>query len=263
MSIPAELVQRDRQLLNRVSSLAATTATNSLPDLSKLSQNEAGGVLRTLATGTVTSIGEVATQSARISYDDMAAAAVGESAFKASTLKNLAESVVESVDPIVGFSMEKYGQGLFVESASFFAAGISRAVANAYRDTMIQNSNSDSRVSRYQRVASASACAFCAFAAATADVTTADAHKFHDHCSCSIVSVFKGQEEYRPDYYAQYDEDAQAAMSKIRAKDAADRKAFRAANPEAKKRDYFRAYPQNALTTKNILMQMRASAGYK
>lgn len=256
MAIPAALIQQDKLLMNKVSTLATATVSKNLPDLSALSQDEAGGVFRTLSTGAITSFGSAASQTARLSYDKMALATVGKSKFKAGALENFPEFVTANVDPVVGFAMSKFQDGLFDEAGSSFSAAVGRAVSNSYRETSVQNTANDNRTRGAQRVASAGACAFCAFAAAMAEIAIPE-DGFHDHCSCSMVPVFDGEEAYRPAYYDDYYDAAGSAQNDIRLRDSVDRKAFFAENPDAKKRDYFRAYPENAMNTKNILAGMR------
>ena len=226
MAIPLDAVESDKALLTKVSTLASESVTRALPDLSPLSSQEAGGVIRTVATGVLASVGEVATQTARQSYDSMSlaaldalilengrrgirsdlallnarAAAMRAEAYVAKPV--VVRRIVETtLDPIVGNSMMKFSQGAFVEAGTALASAISRAVSNVYRDTIVTNSQNDPRATGYQRVASSDACAFCLVVCLNQYTSFDEAGGYHDHCSCSTVPVFSGMSAVRPDYY--------------------------------------------------------------
>ncbi len=232
MAIPLDSVERDKRVLNSVSSLAGVAVKRALPDLSTLSQQDAGGVIRTVATGVISQFGEAATEAARLSYDNMTAAAIDalivensrrgiragaqiltaranamrREAFMAKPVK-VAKRIAGEVDPLVGQSMKQFSQGLYVESASALSVGVQRAVANIYRDTMISNSQADPRVSGFQRVASATACAFCMVVTLNQYTSFEESGGYHDHCSCSTVPIFKGSSPVRPEYYGAFEQE--------------------------------------------------------
>lgn len=230
MAIPLDVVNKDKATLNTVSTLAGTAVTNILPDLSTLSQDEAGGVIRTVAMGVIDQFGNAATQAARLSYDEMSLAAIDEliyqnsragrrsgidllnaranavrrEAYLAKPIK-VSKAIAQEIDPIVGQSMKQFSQGMFVESATALGYSVQRAIANIYRDTMVTNSIRDPRVSGYQRVASANACAFCMVVTLNQYTSFEESGGYHDHCSCSTVPIFRGSSAVRPDYYDTFD----------------------------------------------------------
>jgi hypothetical protein len=265
-AIPRRLILADKRAQNQVSNLTSEFVTDNLPDLSMLDQQQAGGVMRELAAATILTYGGVATQAARTSYDTMMLAANPVTSYEAQAL-NVPERVDDLVDRSVGRGMATFQQGLFVEAATYLAATISRHVTNLYRETHSVNSDRDPNAVGYQRVASPDSCAFCAFAAATAGVTTDTDVEFHDNCRCSAVPVPKGTNlEFRPDYYEKFDDDAGFAAAEIRKRSEPVRDKFfadaRARGVRVKSMDYFRAYPENAVNTSNILAEMR-KAGYR
>jgi len=263
LSIPPRLILRDRQLFNNVTRLAEQTVASNVPDLSNLERDEAGAALRRLATGSMTSFGAVATETSRISYQEMATGANVRGDYNPTRLPEFDNFIAREVDPAVGRSMKAYSQGLFVEAASFLSVTVARVVGNVYRETIASNARRDPRAGAYRRVAGPRACAFCAFAATRADIVTKSDAKFHANCRCTTIPAFKGQEQYKPTYYEKYEEDASTAEFNLRREQEAAREQFREENPDARNRDFFRAYPQLSITPENILAQMRAGGGYR
>lgn len=262
MPIPARLIQKQRIAQNAVSALATKTVTQAVPDLSKLSQAEAGGVLRTVATGTLGTIGNVATTVGVESYREFSQWAVAENiakdTFTPSRLDNLVDSVSRAVDPVVGNAMAKFSQGMFVDAAIALTAGVSREVTNFYRETVAVNSHRDPRVVSYQRITSANACAFCLYIATQTENTSwANDSGYHDHCGCSSAPVFKGDEPYQADYLSEFDDEVGVAMREIR--DLGDE--LRPIRVSMKDREFFALHPEAAMNTENILARIRASSG--
>lgn len=260
--IPDRLVQQDKKLLVKVATASADEVSKALPSLEALSQREAGGVFRTLATGTLERFGNVASVASTASYADMRAAALPSA--KALGAKPSFTLDMDVADTVIGYAMSKFATGSFFEAGVQLATGVALAVSNTYRNNGINLANNDPKVQKYQRVASADACAFCAFAATTAGIS-AEAMNFdgfHDHCSCNVVPVFDGQDPFRPDYYSSFEDASAQAMDEISAEKDATYTAFRQANPDARRKDYFKAHPEAAMTTENILARMRTQ-GFK
>jgi hypothetical protein len=86
------------------------------------------------------------------------------------------------------------------------ANAMTRQVGAYYRDTMLYNAGLDSAVAGVQRVVNPNGCAWCKTLAvggvgrARAVVLDYAAH-FHDHCKCTIETLFAGDKPLRPDYY--------------------------------------------------------------
>jgi hypothetical protein len=258
--IPEKLIRRDKALLTQVQQQSNDAVSKVLPDLKSLTQQGAGAVFRKVTIGTLATFGNVAHVASKASYSGMRAAAVPLA--EDLNVTNLFKVTDEAIEPVVGFAMSKFVSGNIAEAGTALASSVGLAVANAYRSNEVSLANDDPVASGYQRVAAPGACAFCAFAAATANITTGWDGDYHDHCSCTTVPVFKNVSMFRPAYYDQYQMDAQDAEAQITADHDATYAAFRQANPGARRKDYFKAYPQNSVTTKNILARMRATGAY-
>lgn len=94
MSLPPELIARDKKAQTSVARVAEGTALALLPDLSTLSQGEAGGVVRKVAESVTTQVGKAASVAAVTSYADMAEAGreVIASKFADDVSRNVAEA---------------------------------------------------------------------------------------------------------------------------------------------------------------------------
>lgn len=275
MPVPEAIVRRGAKAQEAISTLAGKTAAQALPDLSTLSRYDAGGVIRTVATGTVGAFGQASTATGVQTYGEFQGWASSSGLLKKkyapTALANFGSTITEMVDPLVGRSMAAHSQGLFEEAAAYLTAGIVREVTNVYRQTIGENSSKDPNVTWYQRVASADACAFCSFIAATTENTQwADDDGYHDHCGCTTVPVFEGDGGYRPDYYDALDSDIAQAQAEIR--DLYDRERpgwqdkWQASGGRMGKnlnRDFLKAFPQAATNTENILARIRANTGRK
>lgn len=258
MPIPQALVERQKRAQAALSGVAGRSVARALPDLSKLSQNDAGGVLRTVATGSLDTFAKASTAAAVQSYDEFSAwaveAKIAKDTYRPQVLPTLTKFVSEAINPLVGQSMVSFQQGAFEAAADFMIAGLMRYVQNAYRETIAFNSSADKRVIYYQRVASADACPFCALIASTAKYSEwANDDGYHDHCDCSTVPVFAGDDDYRPDYYSTFEDEVATAQSEIRDTYAAAKEA----DPSMRKKQFFQAHPDAAMNTKNIVNAMR------
>lgn len=213
MPTQAELIELDRRVMERAMVFADETVTRALPDLSTLGQQEAGGVVRTIATGTVENVGAFATQAAVDMYNRLRELGLGEAMATRMVNAGTAERFIAGtitvnapklVEPVVGRTMQQFAQGRFVEAQAYLGQAVARTVANVYRQTHVANSEKDPVASGYQRVASANACAFCLVVSLNKYTTFDASGGYHDHCSCTTVPIFKGQEAFRPDYYDEF-----------------------------------------------------------
>lgn len=203
--ISPRLVARDKALLQKSGELAYRSIDNLLPDLSVLTQAEAGGALRTVATGVVSNIGKVATVSAATSYNDMAKSVLGDKASYMALPIEVAAKVLGTLDPVIGYGITKFTEGDFEGAASAIAYGASRVVSDLYRETLVKASQEDRNATGYQRVASPTACAFCLVVTLNEYTSFDESGGYHDNCSCTTVPVFKGADVYRPDYYNEFE----------------------------------------------------------
>lgn len=221
MATRASLIEQDKQVLDRTMSLASNATSRLVPDLSKLSSQEAGGAVRTIATGLVDQFGNLAGESAAESYlrlrelgvtdflaRDMIRRGTAQRLIEqmAYTPKPIPVAVEKVVEPVVGQTMVKFSQGMFMEAQQYLAEGIARVVGNVYRETQTTNSERDQFASGYQRIASPTACAFCLVVTLNEYTSFDESGGYHDNCSCTAVPIFKGQSSYKPDYFSEFED---------------------------------------------------------
>lgn len=272
MPIPTRIIQKQRLAQRAIGDLAGKSVEKLIPDLSTLSQSEAGGALRKISAGALGGFGNAAMMAGVETYSAYSNWAVEEKIAKPtytpSLIKNIADAVTTDVEPLVGYSMAKYSQGLFVEAAAALVSGVTRYVNNYYRETVAENASRDRRVLYYQRVASMDACAFCLLIATQSrNSDWANDDGYHDHCSCSTVPVFSGGGAYRPDYYDTFDDKVYAArkelisyQQEVRPAWEADWKAQGGRMGKNLSRDFFRAYPDAAVNTENLVARIRSAS---
>lgn len=257
--VPVRLIEADNAALTQVMNLTEEFVLNVTPDLSQLSQDEAGGVLRTISTATVLAYGDVATQASRISYDTMATATVGGG--YAAVALDVPSKTYDLINPAVGRSMKAYTEKRYVDATAFLATSLSTAVGNLYRETTFTNSDFDERSTGWQRLTDGNPCAFCAYAAANYDsgLGSFDGEKsFHAKCGCRVVPVFD-DDPYVTDTLEKYRADAVQARENILNRYFEDRKKARGLRP----RDFYKQFPKDSVTTDNLVAEMRRLSKYK
>lgn len=209
--LPSKLVFRTKSAQTKLASTAVNAARRLLPDLSTLSQQNAGGVIRKVSVATVDTFGKVALQVAQESYKDLRAVAVS-TAYTSQLLKFQAEQVV---DPLIGASMLVYQQGKFAEAESLILNGLDRAVSDVFRQQMVQDSYDDSQATGYQRVPSPDCCAFCAVVALNEYTSFDESGGYHNACGCTTIPIFKTLGAFRPSYYDQLESDYTDATASV------------------------------------------------
>lgn len=262
--IPTELIQRDRTLLTQVQEQSVAAVTSMLPDLETLTQRGAGAVFRQVATGVSDQFGNVASVASTASYNDMRAAVKPLERELTLTLNYAVD--LEVIDSVVGWAMSQFQDGNLAMAANSLATGVGLSVANAYRDNVVNLTEADPVAEGYQRVARPGACAFCAFAAAYSDPhwrggVFQHTGKYHDHCHCTAVAIFKDVPVFKSKSMRQFEEDAHNAVGIVNAKDREAWAYFKEKNPGVSRREFLRAYPNYSMNTENILKAMR-SLGY-
>jgi len=205
MALTSALVFKSKTLQLQVSAATRRGVSKLVPDLSRLSQNEAGGALRTIATGSIAQFGNVATQSARISYDSLREAAIpAGSQFAARALEIKTPALT---DVAVGTAMALVQQERFEMAASTFVDVIDKSVSDVYRETMAVAAFDDRDAIGYQRIASPNACAFCALVATNEYTSFAEDGGYHNSCGCTTIPIFRGLGAFRPSYYKDFEEE--------------------------------------------------------
>lgn len=132
--------------------------------------------------------------------------------------------VAAKTDTVVNYAMSLFMDKGFQAMDEGVQNALTRAVASYHRDTILYNSALDNAVYRVQRVADANACAFCQTVAfesyRTRDPRTADyAIQYHDHCHCTIETLYEGDEPIRPDYYDTFEQNYLDATDEVGTKD--------------------------------------------
>lgn len=136
-----------------------------------------------------------------------------------------AVDVTAKAEPIIGYAMSLFMDKGFNAMDAGVQNAMTRAVSSFHRDTMLYNSGLDSAVVKVQRIADRNACAFCRTVAFDkyGDVRTTDyAIKFHDHCHCTIETLYEGDSPVRPDYYDQFQADYEQASQDVGTRNAKD-----------------------------------------
>lgn len=204
MATRAELVTRNKKILSSLNDKTSAAVAKALPDLRSLSQNEAGSVVRYIATGTIESYGNVATFASAAAYDDFRSIAKVAGKYAGSPMVFNARTRAE---PIIGAAMSRIVKDEYDSATAILEQGLSRDVSDIYRETMVLNSERDLAATGYQRVASANACAFCLTVALNEYTTFPESGGYHNDCKCDTVPIYKGQSAYRPDYYDTFQQD--------------------------------------------------------
>lgn len=252
-----ELQRRNQASMEQVNTLLMREANSVLDLASNFGQQEMGGYLRNVVPGLVDKWGNVNASIAVKYYDQQRAlwrqqnpTAFSTSSQRRRNLANNANRKAERVagaklkseiyvatmpkfdsqelaDPIIGWGMSRFmeeGAGAMRDAVS---NSLTRAVGSYNRDTLLYNAGLDSAVWKVQRVAEPNACAFCIMVAfsspgwTVSDVRTADyAIDFHDHCKCSIETLYEGDQPYRPDYYDAFEQQYTDATAEVGASNA-------------------------------------------
>lgn len=203
-------------------------------DLAVLDPSTAAGLIRELSAEVALEYGRASSLLAAEWYEDLRPDAGFSAVLTAPDLDKLQNDLTWAM------------RDLFIESdelASAFSLSAEvtdLAVANAGRDTVIENMRRDPLDVRYSRHASANACAFCALLATRQDVYRTeesagiDAHRM---CHCIAVPIWPGQQVDEPSYVDEWRDTYYAARDKAAA--------------------------EGDVNTKTILAQMRLLAGLR
>lgn len=204
MALPAEVVEQDRRLLANVQDLTEAAVLRVIPDFNLMTRQEAGGVVRSITRGTITRFGGAATQSARVSYEQMreAASAAGRYAAVGLTLDS-----PELSESLIGGVMKNIAEDKTDEARRLLSNGLGKVVADVYRMTIVNNIERDSFAQGFQRIASPGACAFCALVTQNKYTSFAASGGYHNNCQCTTVPIFRGQSPYKPAWFDVFEEE--------------------------------------------------------
>ena len=171
----------------------------------------------------------------------------------------------------VSYDWDDFAQGVvgfagarIVEQAPFGAtttliAGAVAAELNAFSRIIIEEFNSmDPAQDGFARVTGPDPCEFCLFMASVADAVRYTKEEgrvdYHSNCSCVDVPIFEGQTFDRPASYDRMEDNFSEARSHL---DIMSELA-REQRPDLGPRNRFRAFPEAAQNTKNIMREIRA-----
>lgn len=235
-----EATKRNQATMRQVTTLLERESDQVLSLAEQLDKQSLGGYLRTVVPGLVDRYGNVNMVAAMQYYDEQRLAAMKSLALSNRASDRLAAKKlqgqlyvakmapidsVELSEPIIGYGMKRYVDDGFDAMKTAVQNSMTRAVASYNRNTILYNSALDEAVVKVQRVAEPSACAFCALMAFSStrsasgeslDVrTTQYAVDFHDHCNCSIETLYIGDSPIRPDYYDKFESEYIDATSAI------------------------------------------------
>lgn len=158
--------------------------------------------------------------------------------------------------PISGFAIQRtIEQQALAATVSLITGTIAAELFNQHRENIGFNAGRDPSPVEYKRITRPGACDFCMYMATgfEGDGSNSDYKNFHAGCRCVDVPIFQGQDFREPAYYQEFRQDTATARSRIEEA----RRAARAANPGMRDRDFFRKYPDLALTTPNIVKEVR------
>lgn len=243
-----EAVRRNQANLRQVNALMLKESTTVLGQAEGLDQQNLGGFLRGVVPGLIDRYGKINAVVAMQYYDEQRLAALARQESRTRAQRSAAARLRGQVykakmpefnapqvaEPIIGYGMSKFMSEGFAPMREAVTNSLTRAVASYNRDTLLYNASLDDAVITVQRVAEPNACAFCALMAFSStrsaagkplDVrTTSYAVDFHDHCNCTIETIYEGDEPIRPDYYDKFEQEyldasggsAKQVLSKMR-----------------------------------------------
>ena len=205
MATRSQVVAESRRVIRNLESVTVRTVSAAVSGLSGQSNQDIGGVYRTVASGTLATLGNVAAQSAIDEYE-----AFREIASPTAPRYRPTKAVISSealIASSVGYGMSKVASGNLVLANAAFAVALGRQVLQYYRETSVHNTQEDSFATGYQRVASPTACAFCMTVALNQYTTFEESGGYHDDCNCSTVPIYNNQTAFRPSYYDEFEQD--------------------------------------------------------
>ncbi len=220
-----EAIRRNQATMQQVTTLLERESTKVLGVARDFDRQELGGFLRSAVPGLIDRYGQVNAVAAMKYYNEqrdlhllktglrdyrrgsqrIAAAKLRSQIYVASLPEFNTPAIAE---PIIGWGMARFADEGFEAMESAVRSSMTRAVGSFNRDTIIYNAGLDDAVVGVQRVAEPTACSFCALIAfgsgqfySRESRVSNYAVEYHDHCHCSIETLYEGDEPFRPDYY--------------------------------------------------------------
>jgi hypothetical protein len=165
---------------------------------------------------------------------------------------------------VVGFAGARIAESAPYGATTALIAGAISAELNEFSRIIIQEyGSSDPAQTGFERVTGPNPCEFCLFMASVAEAsryTQAEGRvDYHSNCSCVDVPIFEGQVFDRPASYDAMEE----TFGEARAHLDIMSELAREQRPDLGPRNRFRAFPEAAQNTKNIMREIRAVDGAK
>lgn len=251
-----QLIQlaRDHQaIISNAATLAVRETQAALTLASELRSGVGYGLLRETIPEILTTYGSVVGTVDEVYYQNLREAAGISGDYRAS-----AKPVdwQEIASPISGFAIARtVEQAPLSATITLIGGSVSAQLFNFSRENVAYNAGRDPSPTSYRRVTRPKACDFCLYMATAfrGDGSNEEYKNYHDSCGCIDVPVFSGQTFEDPPYYDEFKQETAQANTRIQE----IRTSARAIDPGMKDRDFFRKYPDAAVTTSNIVKQVR------
>lgn len=229
-------------------------------DLDYDSPEGVAGQVRSTVPFVVTSFGPMAGVMAADWYDDVRPLSRG---FEAQVFDP--PGLDRSLRSMIGWALRPLftdpGKQIAIEAAwGLLAAGVTQLVDYYDRETIYRNTVLDPVAKEWRRHARPDACAFCAYMAVAVNPSGDHdrmARRYHDHCHCTPIPVFEGDEtpdQPKRDVWLDVVDKATADL---------DARRDRVGYSRLRRRDAMKLHPDLAMTTENILAGMRRIGGMR
>jgi hypothetical protein len=242
-----------RKVLGNVATLAAADTVGAIKLSTKLTDGYRLGALRETIPPIVEAYGNVAATVSADFYDELR---VGAGVKKGYTAIAPTRDWAKISEPIAGFAIKRFITEAPLQSTiSLIAGAVMSEIFTTARETMQYNADRDSVKVTYQRVTRPNACDFCIYMAVGFEgKSSQEEYKdFHNHCMCVDVAVFENQTWTEPEHYGEFRDNLEEARGRIRnLRDIAEEQ-----DGGLRKKEFFAKYPESAITTKNLMKQVR------
>ena len=270
-------VNKHQQNMARVNVLAQNEARNVLSVLPDMTFNQQATHVRNTVPTIISKYGNVASLVALTHYNEMRSLQPAD--YELEPFNATIPNNIDFADPVynmMGYAIAINSNKGVNAMTSFLIEELTLHVSNYDRETIRYNAENEPKTVRIQRVAEPKACAFCRTLAAAGVVyegLTWDeniveyANDWHSNCNCSTEVIYsnadgKFEDFIKPPYYDTIEKEykqAYDAQSAIRQQIIDDH----LSDFDGSYRKLFKAYPEAATTTKNVVAQMRKISGAK
>jgi hypothetical protein len=247
------LAREHQAIVSNAATLAVRETQAALQVASELRSRVGYGLLRETIPEILSTYASVVGTVDEVYYQNLRESAGITSTFRPSTRP---VDWQEIASPISGFAIARtVEQAPLAATVTLIGGSVSSQLFNFSRNNVAYNAGRDPSPTSYKRVTRPKACDFCLYMATgfTGDGSNEEYKNFHDSCGCIDVPVFAGQTFVDPPYYDEFKAQTVQANSRIQE----IRASARAIDPGMRDVDFFRKYPDAAITTPNIVKQVR------